>query len=402
MILQITNAPTDDRFRLSFWKQAPSNWSNVRHPRARLDAETSPALCEPCAASRCESTRSALVVTAPTPRIDWRTPKMTKRFRSNPHNAQRLTFYFAFVALGATACGSDATGSKSGGVGGQQQAAGASGAAVGGQPSGGASAGSAGAPAAGTAGAEPAAGGAGAGGAAPSGGSGGALGHGGGASGGAAGGGNAGTGTGGGGAADCSSFLLCDDFEGAAPGATTSPWKVTMGNSYTVEVVSTPVHGGTHAAHMSAPTGTGGGYLTATKGFPATDFWGRAWVRVKSPAGGHQCLIALNAAANEQVRVLNEMGSGEVASNLKSTDKLNDASGTKVPQDTWFCYEWHQSPTALHVYVDSTEVTAAAATWSVATINSLQVGIQRFQAGAAKADYYYDDVAVNTTRIGCN
>ena len=239
----------------------------------------------------------------------------------------------------------------------------------------------------------------GSGGAAPSGGSG--IGGGKATGGSGVGGGSAGAGTGGGAAADCASFSLCDDFEGAAPGATASPWKVTKGSGYTVEVVSDPVHGGTHAAHMSAPTGTGSGYLTASKGFPATDFWGRAWVRVKSAAGGHQCLIALNAAS-DQVRVLNEMGSGEVASNLRSSDKLNDASATKVPQDTWFCYEWHQAPTALHVYIDSKEVTAAAATWSVASINSLQIGIERFQAGTAKADYYYDDVAVSTSRVGCN
>jgi len=56
----------------------------------------------------------------------------------------------------------------------------------------------------------------------------------------------------------------------------------------------------------------------------------------------------------------------------------------------------------LHVYVDSTEVAAAAATWSIASINSLQIGIQRFQAGSSKADYYYDDVALNVTRVGCN
>jgi len=330
---------------------------------------------------------------------------MTQRLRSKSDNAQRFPFYFALLVVGLTGCGSDAPATAGGA--GATQAAGASGVAGSGQAAAGAPAASAGAPSQGSAGAEPAAGGAtaGTGGAAASGGAaanGGAVGHGGNASGGAAGGGMAGTGTGGGAAADCSSFALCDDFEGAAPGATTSPWKVTMGSGYTVEVVSTPVHGGSHAAHMSAPTGTGSGFLTATKGFPATDFWGRAWVQVKSAAGGHQCLIALNYTGNNQVRVLNEMGSGEVATNLSTTDKLNDASATKVPQDTWFCYEWHQTPSAVHVYIGGTEVTAAAATWAVASINSLQIGIQRFQAGTSKADYYYDDVAVNTTRIGCN
>ena len=213
-------------------------------------------------------------------------------------------------------------------------------------------------------------------------------------------GGSAGGGMAGATSTDCSSFLLCDDFEGAAPGAATSPWKVTMGSSYKVEVVSTPVHGGTHALHINAPSATGNGYVMATKGFPATDFWGRAYVRVKSAAGGHQCLMALNSSS-DQVRVLNEMGSGEYATNLKSSDKLND-SKTKVPQDTWFCFEWHQSPTALHVYADGKELTDAAATWSIASISSFQFGLMRFQAGTGTADIYYYDVAVNTTQIGGN
>lgn len=334
---------------------------------------------------------------------------MSKRFHLNTHNAKLTQFYLALVVVGVTGCSSDAPASNPGGAGAAQSAGGA---AVGGQGTAGARAGSGNVAVGGSAGAAISTGGAGAGGVATGAGgaaagtggaatSGGSAGVGGKATGNAGtGGGSAGSGTGGGGAADCSSFSLCDDFEGAAPGATTSPWKVTMGSGYTVEVVSTPVHGGTHAAHMSAPTDKGSGYLTATKGFPATDFWGRAWVRVKSAAGGHQCLMALNASGN-QVRVLNEMGSGEVATNLSSNDKLNDASATKVPQDTWFCYEWHQTPTALHVYINSAEVTAAAATWSVASISSLQIGIERFQAGTAKADYYYDDVAVNATRVGC-
>jgi hypothetical protein len=213
-------------------------------------------------------------------------------------------------------------------------------------------------------------------------------------------GGSAGSGMAGGGSTDCSMLALCEDFEGAAPGAGTSPWKVTMGNSYKVEVVTTPVHGGTHALHISAPSATGNGYIQTSTGFPATDFWGRAWVHIKSAAGGHQCFIALNSSS-DQVRALNEMGSGEYATNLKSSDKLND-SKTKVPQDTWFCYEWHQSPTALHVYADGKEITDAAATWSIASISSLQIGEMRFQSGTGTADVYYDDIALGTSQIGCN
>ena len=207
-------------------------------------------------------------------------------------------------------------------------------------------------------------------------------------------------GGGAGGAADCSSFTLCDDFEGAAPGAATSPWKTTtQGTGYKFEVVSTVVHSGTHAVHVTGPAATGTAAITTTKGFPATDFWGRVWMHVTSPATGHQCFIELNSA-NDQVRALNEMGSGELATNLKSTDKIN--GHTKLPQDTWFCFEWHQSPTALHVYTNGTESTDAAAAWSVPSITSMQIGLQRFMAGTGTADLYYDDVALNPTRIGCD
>ncbi len=230
------------------------------------------------------------------------------------------------------------------------------------------------------------------------GGAGGITGGGGQSNGGAIGGGGASGGAGG--AADCSSFTLCDDFEGAAPGAASSPWKlVTQGTGYKVEVVSTQVHSGTHAVHVTGPSATGTAAITTTKGFPATDFWGRVWMRVTSPATGHQCFIELNSAS-DQVRALNEMGSGELATNLRSSDKIN--GHTTLPQDAWFCFEWHQSPTALHVYTDGTEVTDAAATWSIPSITSMQIGLQRFMAGTGTADLYYDDVALNPTRIGCN
>lgn len=229
-----------------------------------------------------------------------------------------------------------------------------------------------------------------------------------------AGGGRNGSGTGGGnsmggsmgsaggssGGGDCSSYTICDDFEGAAPGATGSPWKTSMASGYTVTVVTTPVHGGTHALHIASPTGTGHGYLTATKGFPATDFWGRAYMRVTSAATGHQCFIELNTSG-DQVRVVNEMGSGEFASNIMKADTIH-GSTMKVPQNTWFCFEWHQSPTALHLYSDGTEIPGTAATWSVASISSMNIGHERFQSGSGMADIYYDDIAVNTTRIGCN
>jgi hypothetical protein len=123
-------------------------------------------------------------------------------------------------------------------------------------------------------------------------------------------------------------------------------------------------------------------------------------MRVTSAATGHQCFIALNTSGN-QVRAVNEMGSGEFATNIQTPDTINGSS-MKVPQDTWFCLEWHQSPNALHLYSNGTEIPGTAASWSAASISSVQFGLMRFQPGKSMADIYYDDIAINTTRIGCD
>jgi hypothetical protein len=215
-----------------------------------------------------------------------------------------------------------------------------------------------------------------------------------------AGGGGAGGGSGGGGSTDCSAIKLCDDFEGGPLGMGTSPWKTQSGGGYTLELVTDQAHSGTHSVHISAPTTTGSAHIQETKTFPATDFWGRSFLRFKAPSGGHQMFIAM-AVPGDQVRILNMLGnSAQVRQNLQSSDVFK-ASTTTIPMEKWFCYEWHANASGVHVYLDGTELTDAAATWSGATGTSLLIGYQRFQAGTAAGEIWIDDVAINTAQIGC-
>lgn len=218
-----------------------------------------------------------------------------------------------------------------------------------------------------------------------------------GASGGTTAGGSAGSG--GGGSTDCSTFKLCDDFEGGALGMGTSPWKTQSGGGYTLELATDQAHSGTHSVHITAPTGTGSAHIVETKTFPATDAWYRAFLRFKAPPGGHQMFIMLSAPG-DQIRILNTLGSAKVQQNLQSTDVFK-TSATTIPMETWFCYEWHANASGVHVYMDGKEMTDAAATWSAAAATSLTIGYQRFQAGTAAGEIWIDDVAVNTTQVGC-
>ena len=64
-------------------------------------------------------------------------------------------------------------------------------------------------------------------------------------------------------------------------------------------------------------------------------------------------------------------------------------------------YEWHETPTGLHVYFQGSELTDIAETWTEATFSLLRLGFERFDTGTG-GDIYIDDVAVNNEQIGCD
>jgi hypothetical protein len=199
----------------------------------------------------------------------------------------------------------------------------------------------------------------------------------------------------------CAGYQLCDDFEGVAPGAATSPWTIDA-QAYTVETIddATMAHSGTHAVHVKATAASGRGYIVETKTFPATDFWGRAWILLQAQSGGHEVFLAMDGANNEQVRILNNLGGGKIATNRRSDDQSKQ-SNTAYPMGTWACYEWHETPTELHVYFQGKELTDADEMWTEPVLSSVRAGFERFTAGNA-GDIYIDDVAINGTQIGCN
>jgi hypothetical protein len=327
---------------------------------------------------------------------------MSKHLQSGSLFVRNAIVCGATLAVGAlAACASDTSGPHTGNAG-AMNVAGAVGLA--GAPAAGAPANIAGAPAAGApagGGSEGSSAGSSNGGSsgglstAGAGGSGGRMGGGGGSGGGST------AGSGGGGSADCSTYKLCDGFEGDAPGMGKSPWKVTQGSGYTVVVDTTQAHGGTHSVHITAPTAAGSGVLKETSTFPATDFWGRAFMRFKAAAGGHQMFIAVLVQGGDQFRFLNTLGSNAIQTNEQNGDKFF-ASKSTVPMETWFCYEWHVTPTSAAVYLDGKELTDAAPTgWKISNAQTLQIGYQRFQSGPSMGEIWLDDIAVNDKQIGC-
>lgn len=174
-----------------------------------------------------------------------------------------------------------------------------------------------------------------------------------------------------------------------------------MSGGYTLALATDQAHSGTHSVHVMAPAATGAAQITETRTFPATDFWGRAWLRFSAAAGGHQMYIAVNGGG-DQLRLLNRLGNSSAAQvNFQRTDMFY-ASRTMIPMDTWFCYEWHVSAADVHVYMNGQALTDVVVPVSIANPTALLLGFQRFQAGPSAGEIWIDDVAVNASQIGCN
>jgi hypothetical protein len=206
-----------------------------------------------------------------------------------------------------------------------------------------------------------------------------------------------GSGTGGGTVSGCAAAQICDDFESGS--LSTSTWKLSMSGGFTATVGTDQAHSGTHSLHVVAPNTGNSAFITETKTFPASDFWGRAWLRFNGPNGGHQMYIYV-ALSGDQLRLLNRLGSDAIQVNFQKTDQFY-ASKTTVPQQTWFCYEWHVTTSATTIYKDGVQLTDIKAP-GITGGTSLSLGFQRFATATAAADLWIDDVAVNTSQIGCN
>jgi hypothetical protein len=204
-------------------------------------------------------------------------------------------------------------------------------------------------------------------------------------------------------------FALCDNFEGVAPGAATSAWTIDTKSGYVVELVTTQAHSGTHSVHVKSSGSGGLGYIVETTTFPATDFWGRAFLMFMAPAGGHEVFGAMDTTLSDsqgdQIRMLNDMGDGKMATNRRNGD--HSMEGSAIPMGTWLCFEWHQSPTALSIYLNGTDQTGADETYGNAspfggtpTLVDMRLGFEQFESGKG-GDIWIDDAAVNSTQIGC-
>ncbi len=248
--------------------------------------------------------------------------------------------------------------------------------------------------------------------------------------GGSTGGGGGAAGAGGRGAGACVG-LFCEDFERG----TFDPavWDVKTFGDQTATVQDKMAAHGRYAAQFHGNPNLLSYALIATRNLPAalrSHHFGRAYLyATPNRPGGHLTLVFAGTAevpsSRKYLEVAETNGKWQLTwvdfdsagptsaaggPNTQEMYSIGDAASADSPVGKWVCLEWefNDAPDEVRVYVDG------ALAWSYAPISfqnmrsnlvggfsNVSFGYYVWHPGTAAFDVYYDDIVLDTRRVGC-
>ncbi|MEO8178481.1 MAG: hypothetical protein ABI895_06575 [Deltaproteobacteria bacterium] len=216
--------------------------------------------------------------------------------------------------------------------------------------------------------------------------------------------------------ANCPGQFLCETFEGVAAGASPNAaiWQVFANYSRVtqdaaVQVSTAQAHTGTQSLRVTASSGRSG--IVAT--LPQNRYFLRAWLQVEAVPLG-PVFIGLGTDQNSETRLriqgrsfatINTVGPGDFV-HPDQANSGNCPNCVTLTPNRWFCAEFSidNATQAATLWIDGVEAASIVngqGGWPVQpAAPKLFLGSMGVQGG--QAGVFIDDVAVGSTRIGCN
>lgn len=227
---------------------------------------------------------------------------------------------------------------------------------------------------------------------------------------------------------DCATggYLICEDFESTATSATPNGWN-RSGNA---AVADDQAAHGTHSLRIEAAD-NGARRITTDAAVLGSGHWGRIYYKVQIPvptAFVHSTMVVLQGVGpadgyNGEYRVVDTVKQAGDASarhqflyNVEP-DGAPPEFGTGSPynwtfDDAWHCAEWHiDNPTqSYEFYIDGMKVDSITknngngnytGTDIPPVFTQLKVGWNNYQSAPPGFVAWIDDVALDSTRVGC-
>lgn len=215
-------------------------------------------------------------------------------------------------------------------------------------------------------------------------------------------------------------YLLCEDFEGADPGELPAGWTVGGGwqsEDSNPEVSSDEARSGSRSLRSSIGVH---GQRRAERSIESLgesrgEHWGRIFYRVSepffAPGGGvvHNTMVALLGGDESRVvdTVIAPSGMHQFLYNLPDDSCCAGSSYDFEYEDAWHCAEWHVDAEnqAFQFFYDGAEVDDLTFTGRAGArmdaFASIAVGWRNYQDATTPYVSYFDDLALDEERIGC-
>lgn len=229
----------------------------------------------------------------------------------------------------------------------------------------------------------------------------------------------------GGAATSCADYLFCEDFEDGNPGETPPGWTEHFGwdqSGSRAQLSSEQHHGG--AQSLKSAVGTNGQFRVehdlAMLGDAVSHHWGRIFYKVKTPIAldgmyVHNTFVAFGrpeASNGAESRLVDTVvapdGTHQFLFNVPDDTCCTSSSYDFTYDDQWHCAEWYVdgATQSYQFFYDGAEVTDLAfsgvADAYIADFTSIIVGWIDYQSPSTPNEGWFDDLAIDDERIGCD
>lgn len=219
-------------------------------------------------------------------------------------------------------------------------------------------------------------------------------------------------------------YLFCEDFESATPGSLPAGWSVGGGwqsEDTQPQVSAAHAHGGSQSLRSSlAISGQRRAeHALDDLGVSRGVHWGRVFYRVEAPAfvpsSGvvHNTMLALLGGGEARVvdTVIGTSGDHQFLYNIPDDSCCVGSSYDYRTYDgDWHCAEWQVDRTtqSYRFFLDGAEVTdlafshgAGSTRAAMDEFQTVALGWRNYQTPDVPYDSYFDDLAFDDVRVGC-
>jgi hypothetical protein len=208
-----------------------------------------------------------------------------------------------------------------------------------------------------------------------------------------------------------STFALCEDFESGV--LDTKVWKLTQTRGTATLDATRAARGSRYALHVHVDPGSDTLVgITESRTFPALKaaLFARAFIFIPSAqvtalfnGDRHSRLIYAQGASPYGEYALGIWNGGLIQNHYSKTDDSQDTQ-MLPPFDQWFCLEYELNSAAGNVkaYLNDVEIPALRHNgWPASNIDTLMFGVDRYGSFSVAEDIWFDELVVDSARIGC-